>query len=109
MSGLEELLHALGARKGGEESIYLLFCGDISKDTGESWCPDCVNGIKQVEYIFSDSGSYAMNMIFVLHNVYVNNGICNPRIICNSRERLTRPFWTFLYTNRIRKDRRFRI
>ena len=44
VSGLEELVHALGVRKGDEGNIYILFCGDISKDTGESWCPDCVRG-----------------------------------------------------------------
>ena len=44
VSGLEECLHALGTRKGGDKNIYLLFCGDVSQGTGESWCPDCVKG-----------------------------------------------------------------
>ena len=45
MSGLEELLQALGTRKGEPKNIYLLFCGDVSKETGESWCPDCIKGM----------------------------------------------------------------
>ena len=44
VSGLEELVHTLGVREGDEGNVYILFCGDISKDTGESWCPDCVKG-----------------------------------------------------------------
>ena len=44
MSGLEELLHALGTRQEVAKQIYLLFCGDVSKETGENWCPDCVRG-----------------------------------------------------------------
>ena len=37
-------MHTLGVREGDEGNVYILFCGDISKDTGESWCPDCVKG-----------------------------------------------------------------
>lgn len=45
VNGLEELLHSLGPRKGGDKkNIYLLFCGDVSEESGESWCPDCVKG-----------------------------------------------------------------
>jgi hypothetical protein len=44
VSGLDELVHTLGVRKGDEGNVYILFCGDVSKDTGESWCPDCVRG-----------------------------------------------------------------
>ena len=45
VSGLEELLHAVGQRVGSGKNIYILFCGDISAETGQSWCPDCVNGM----------------------------------------------------------------
>ena len=42
VSGLEELVHTLGVRKG---DVYILFCGDSSEYTGQSWCPDCVKGM----------------------------------------------------------------
>jgi hypothetical protein len=42
---LEELLQAIGSRKGKEGRIFLLFCGDVDDASGESWCPDCVTGI----------------------------------------------------------------
>ena len=64
MSGLEELLHTLGTRKEGDKNIYLLFCGDISKETGESWCPDCVNG----KLLGCNSGLPA---IIIIHLLYV--------------------------------------
>lgn len=41
---LEELLHTIGSRKDKGGRIFLLFCGDVDKVTGKSWCPDCVKG-----------------------------------------------------------------
>ncbi len=42
---LEELLSKVGEWKSKTDKIYLFFCGDIDKVTGESWCPDCVKGV----------------------------------------------------------------
>ena len=60
-------------------------------------------------YINRDSGSYAMNTIFLLYCLYVKNGTSNPYSFCNFWEHLTRHFHMFLYTRRIRKDCRFQI
>ena len=44
VNNLEELLQAIGKRKNSEGRIFLLFCGDTDKETGQSWCSDCVKG-----------------------------------------------------------------
>lgn len=45
VSCLEELLAKVGEWKSKADKIYLFFCGDKDKATGESWCPDCVKGV----------------------------------------------------------------
>ncbi len=42
VSSVVELLSAIEQHK---EDVYVLFCGDVRQDTGESWCPDCVRGV----------------------------------------------------------------
>ena len=44
VEGLQELLEAVEQRKGAEEKLFVLFCGSVRPETGESWCPDCVKG-----------------------------------------------------------------
>ncbi len=44
MHCLEVLLQEIGKRKDKAGRIFLLFCGDVDAGTGESWCPDCVEG-----------------------------------------------------------------
>ena len=44
VEGLQELLEAVEQRKGSEEKLFVLFCGSVRPETGESWCPDCVKG-----------------------------------------------------------------
>lgn len=54
VSHMEELLQNIGGRKDKCGRIFLLFCGDPDKTTGENWCPDCVKGkiINQAPPIF---------------------------------------------------------
>jgi len=42
--GLQELLEVVEQRKSSEGQLYVLFCGSIRPETGESWCSDCVKG-----------------------------------------------------------------
>lgn len=48
VEGLQELLEAVEQRKGSEEKLFVLFCGSVRPETGESWCPDCVKGSPDV-------------------------------------------------------------
>ena len=44
VGNLEALLQALGQRKDKPGGVFLLFCGDVVPESGESWCSDCVKG-----------------------------------------------------------------
>ena len=44
VNNLEALLQALGQRKDKPGGIFLLLCGDVVAESGESWCSDCVKG-----------------------------------------------------------------
>ncbi|XP_064392727.1 thioredoxin domain-containing protein 17-like [Halichondria panicea] len=56
VSCLEELLAKVGEWKSKADKIYLFFCGDRDKATGESWCPDCVKAEPIVEKVLEKPG-----------------------------------------------------
>ena len=41
---VDRLDGVLQAVEGRSEDVYLLFCGGLQPETGQSWCPDCVKG-----------------------------------------------------------------
>lgn len=44
VEGIESVLLAAEERQDNAGGVFILFCGDVQQDTGESWCPDCVKG-----------------------------------------------------------------
>ncbi len=46
VAGMAELLSMIEQHKGRD--IYVLFCGNKTPSTGESWCPDCVKGYQRL-------------------------------------------------------------
>ena len=44
VKNLEALLQAVGQRKDNPGGVFLLLCGDVVPESGESWCSDCVKG-----------------------------------------------------------------
>lgn len=41
VDGLNDVLKTTENKSG---NVYILFCGSVVQDTGESWCSDCVKG-----------------------------------------------------------------
>ena len=44
VEGIEAVLQAAEERQSSSGGVFILFCGSVQPDSGESWCPDCIRG-----------------------------------------------------------------
>ena len=44
VEGIDSVLQAAEERQSGTGGVFVLFCGSVQPESGESWCPDCVKG-----------------------------------------------------------------
>ena len=44
VEGIDSVLQAAEERQDKAGGVFILFCGSVQPDTGDSWCPDCVKG-----------------------------------------------------------------
>lgn len=45
VEGIDAALQAVEEHQSNAGGVYVLFCGSVQQDTGDSWCPDCVKGM----------------------------------------------------------------
>lgn len=44
VEGIDSVLQAAEECQDKAGGVFILFCGSVQPDTGDSWCPDCVKG-----------------------------------------------------------------
>ena len=67
VEGLDALLQEAEKRQSNTAGVYILCCGSVQPETGESWCSDCVKG-KLVSVSQRPNPSTALIMTFASYS-----------------------------------------